>query len=172
MIAKKACVGQGTFYRNFPSREALVMEIYRHELRQVAESADQLLGTREPDRALREWMDRLARFGMTKAGLADAIRQATSSPDGPAKPGHDSLLQATDRLLRACEEAGVIRPGVSADDLILALGGLCSSTHERLAAAGGPPVRPRHGRAAGRGAGAEGDGRPVGAVRRIVRRAP
>ncbi|MDN3286412.1 TetR/AcrR family transcriptional regulator [Streptomyces thermocarboxydus] len=124
VIAKKACVGQGTFYRNFPSREALVMEIYRHELRQVAESADQLLGTREPDRALREWMDRLARFGMTKAGLADAIRQATSSPDGPAKPGHDSLLQATDRLLRACEEAGVIRPGVSADDLILALGGL------------------------------------------------
>lgn len=124
VIAKKAGVGQGTFYRNFPSREALVMEIYRHELRQVAESADQLLCTREPDRALREWMDRLARFGMTKAGLADAIRQATSAPDGPAKPGHDSLLHATDRLLRACEEAGAIRPGVTADDLILALGGL------------------------------------------------
>ncbi|MEU2571743.1 TetR/AcrR family transcriptional regulator [Streptomyces althioticus] len=124
VIAKKAGVGQGTFYRNFPSREALVMEIYRHELRQVAESADQLLCTREPDRALREWMDRLARFGMTKAGLADAIRQATSAPDGPAKPGHDSLLSATDRLLRACEKAGSIRPGVTADDLILALGGL------------------------------------------------
>ncbi|MGX1680617.1 TetR/AcrR family transcriptional regulator [Streptomyces althioticus] len=124
VIAKKAGVGQGTFYRNFPSREALVMEIYRHELRQVAESADQLLCTREPDRALREWMDRLARFGMTKAGLADAIRQATSAPDGPVKPGHDSLLSATDRLLRACEKAGSIRPGVTADDLILALGGL------------------------------------------------
>ncbi|MEZ7155035.1 TetR/AcrR family transcriptional regulator [Streptomyces althioticus] len=124
VIAKKAGVGQGTFYRNFPSREALVMEIYRHELRQVAESADQLLCTREPDRALREWMDGLARFGMTKAGLADAIRQATSAPDGPAKPGHDSLLSATDRLLRACEKAGSIRPGVTADDLILALGGL------------------------------------------------
>ncbi|MFE6526998.1 TetR/AcrR family transcriptional regulator, partial [Streptomyces sp. NPDC057794] len=31
-IAKKAGVGQGTFYRHFPSREALVLEIYRHEM--------------------------------------------------------------------------------------------------------------------------------------------
>lgn len=38
-IAKKAGVGQGTFYRNFPHREALVLEIYRHEIRQVADSA-------------------------------------------------------------------------------------------------------------------------------------
>ncbi|MGW4761971.1 TetR/AcrR family transcriptional regulator [Streptomyces pseudogriseolus] len=124
VIAKKAGVGQGTFYRNFPSREALVMEIYRHEMRQVAESADQLLCCHDPDGALREWMDRLARFSMTKAGLADAIRQATSSPDGPAKPKPDSLLQAADRLLRACEEAGTIRPGVTSDDLLLAIGGL------------------------------------------------
>ncbi|CAM5657822.1 hypothetical protein STENM327S_08980 [Streptomyces tendae] len=29
-IAKKAGVGQGTFYRNFPHREALVLEVYRY----------------------------------------------------------------------------------------------------------------------------------------------
>ncbi|CAM5250871.1 hypothetical protein SGRIM128S_08947 [Streptomyces griseomycini] len=69
VIARKAGVGQGTFYRNFPSREALVLEVYRHEMRQVAESAARLLAAREPDRALREWMDRLARFAMAKAGL-------------------------------------------------------------------------------------------------------
>ncbi|MEU0284119.1 TetR/AcrR family transcriptional regulator [Streptomyces sp. NPDC006147] len=124
VIAKKACVGQGTFYRNFPSREALVLELYRYEMQQVADSADQLLGSREPDRALREWMDRLTQFSMTKAGLADAIRQATSGPDSPGKPGHGSLIEAADRLLRACDEAGAIRPGVTADDLILAIGGL------------------------------------------------
>src|ERR1044072_4414161 len=36
-IAKKAGVGQGTFYRNFPKREALGLEIYRHEMQQVAD---------------------------------------------------------------------------------------------------------------------------------------
>ena len=79
-IAKKAGVGQATFYRNFPSREALVLEVYRHEVQQVAEAAAQLLRTRPPDQALREWMDRLAQYALAKAGLADALRTATTNP--------------------------------------------------------------------------------------------
>ncbi|MGW8066044.1 TetR/AcrR family transcriptional regulator [Streptomyces ziwulingensis] len=123
-IAKKAGVGQGTFYRNFPHREALVLEVYRYEMQQVADAATQLLATREPEQALREWMDRLARFAMTKAGLADAIRLVTCAPGGPAKPGPTPVLDAAGLLLRVNEEAGTIRPGVSADDFFLAIGGL------------------------------------------------
>lgn len=124
VIARKAGVGQGTFYRNFPKREALVLEIYRHEMQQVAEAASELITTHEPDQALREWMDHLARFAMTKAGLANAIRQATSAPGSPAKPGHTSLTSAAETLLRANEEAGTIRPGVTGDDFVLAIAGL------------------------------------------------
>lgn len=123
-IAKKAGVGQGTFYRNFPNREALVLEIYRHEVQQVADTADHLLCTREPDRALREWMDRFARFAITKAGLADAIRQATSAPGSPAAPGKAPITAAIDRLLRAGEAAGTIRPGLTPEDFYLAIAGL------------------------------------------------
>ncbi|MYR61492.1 TetR family transcriptional regulator, partial [Streptomyces sp. SID625] len=124
VIARKAGVGQGTFYRNFPNREALVLEIYRHEMQQVSDSATELLECRSPDQALREWMDRLVRFAMTKAGLADAIRQATAAPGSPAKPGHTALASAADLLLRAAEEAGAIRPGVSSDDFVLAIAGI------------------------------------------------
>ncbi|MBD0421290.1 TetR/AcrR family transcriptional regulator [Streptomyces sp. TRM S81-3] len=123
-IAKKAGVGQGTFYRHFPSREALVLEIYRYEMQQVADSAAMLLAVREPDQALREWMDRVARFAMAKAGLADAIRKATSGPGSPAKPGNAPVTTAAEMLLRANEEAGTIRPGMTADDLFLAIAGL------------------------------------------------
>ncbi|MFC7011135.1 TetR/AcrR family transcriptional regulator [Streptomyces viridiviolaceus] len=123
-IAKKAGVGQGTFYRNFPSREALVLEIYRYEMQQVADSAATLLAAHPPEQALREWMDRFARFAMAKAGLADAIRQATSGPGSPARPGNAPVTTAADLLLRANEEAGTIRPGVSADDFFLAIAGL------------------------------------------------
>ncbi|MEV7246129.1 TetR/AcrR family transcriptional regulator [Streptomyces sp. NPDC003236] len=123
-IAKKAGVGQGTFYRNFPNREALVLEIYRHEIQQVADSAAQLLRTRTPEEALRAWMDRLAEFAMAKAGLADAIRQVTGTPGSPAKPTHTPVTSAAELLLRANEEAGTIRPGITADDFILAIAGL------------------------------------------------
>jgi AcrR family transcriptional regulator len=123
-IARKAGVGQGTFYRNFPNREALVLEIYRYEMQQVADTAALLLETREPDRALREWMDRLARFAMAKAGLAEAIRQAMHASGSLAKPGHTPVTDAAEVLLRACEEAGTIRPGVTTDDFFLAIAGL------------------------------------------------
>ncbi|MFF6984365.1 TetR/AcrR family transcriptional regulator [Streptomyces sp. NPDC008343] len=127
-IAKKAGVGQGTFYRNFPNRETLVLEIYRHEMQQVADNATQLLQELPPQQALRTWMDRLAEFAMTKAGLADAIRLATSAPGGPAKPSPTPVAEAAELLLRTAEEAGTIRPGVTADDFVLAIAGLWQMT--------------------------------------------
>lgn len=124
VIAKKAGVGQGTLYRNFPHREALVLEVHRHEVQQVADSAAQLLKTLEPDQALREWMDHLARYAIAKAGLADALRRATSATGGPAKPGYSHMVAAVELLLNANHKAGTIRPGVTADDFILAIAGI------------------------------------------------
>ncbi|WP_406386050.1 TetR/AcrR family transcriptional regulator [Streptomyces sp. NBC_01618] len=124
VIAKKAGVGQGTFYRNFPNREALVLEVYRYEMQQVADAAAQLLRTRTPDQALREWMDRLAQYAMAKAGLADALRKATSSYGSLAQLGHGPVTRAVTLLLKANEEAGTIRPGLTPDDFVLAIAGL------------------------------------------------
>ncbi|AVB23612.1 TetR/AcrR family transcriptional regulator (plasmid) [Pseudomonas avellanae] len=123
-IAKKAGVGQATFYRHFPTREALVMEVYSYEMTQVADLADHLLKTCPPDQALREWMDRLARYAMTKAGLADAIRQVASARDCPGKAGYAPVAAAAQRLLDANRKAGTIRPGVTADDFFLAIAGI------------------------------------------------
>ncbi|MFH8680385.1 TetR/AcrR family transcriptional regulator [Streptomyces lydicus] len=123
-IAKKAGVGQGTFYRHFPNRESLVLEVYRYEVQQVADTAAQLLETRAADRALREWMDRLAQYAMAKAGLADAMRKATSARGTLAGLGHGAVTSAVTLLLEANEQAGTIRPGVSPEDFMLAIAGL------------------------------------------------
>ncbi|MGW7573834.1 TetR/AcrR family transcriptional regulator [Streptomyces sp. NPDC054765] len=123
-IAKKAGVGQGTFYRNFPNRESLVLEVYRYEVQQVADTAAQLLESRSPDRALREWMDRLAQYAMAKAGLADAMRRATAEQHTLAGLGHGPVTSAVTLLLTANAEAGTIRPGVTPEDFLLAIAGL------------------------------------------------
>lgn len=124
VIAKKAGVGQGTLYRNFASREALVLEVHRQEVERLTDSAAELLKSREPDRALREWMNRLALFAVAKAGLADALRQATRATGGPEKPGYSLVVDAIELLLDANHKAGTIRPGVAADDFILAIAGV------------------------------------------------
>jgi AcrR family transcriptional regulator len=124
LIAKKAGVGQGTFYRNFPNREALVLEVHRHEVQLLTDAAKELLKTRAPDQALREWMDQLARFAAAKVGLSDAMRQIIGTTDGPAQPGYAVVVEAIGALLAANHEAGTIRPGVTADDFILAIAGI------------------------------------------------
>ncbi|MER6952342.1 MULTISPECIES: TetR/AcrR family transcriptional regulator [unclassified Streptomyces] len=123
-IAKKAGVGQGTLYRHFPDREALVLEVHRQEVQQLVDGAAELLKVREPDQALREWMDRLARYATAKAGLGEALRQATSATGGPQKPGYSLVVGAIELLLRANDEAGTIRPEVTADDFVLAIAGI------------------------------------------------
>nr|WP_272921988.1 TetR/AcrR family transcriptional regulator [Streptomyces sp. SID8350] len=124
VIAKKAGVGQGTFYRHFPDRETLVLQVFRNEMAQVAALATELLKARPPDQALREWMDHLARCAIAKVSLADAIRLATTSPGSPATTGHAAVAAAADLLLRVNENAGTIQPGVAVEDLFLALAGI------------------------------------------------
>jgi AcrR family transcriptional regulator len=41
-VAKKAGVGIGTLYRHFPTREALFEAVYRREVQQLADLAEQL----------------------------------------------------------------------------------------------------------------------------------
>ncbi|WP_064598753.1 TetR/AcrR family transcriptional regulator [Pseudomonas sp. DR 5-09] len=123
-IAKKAGVGQGTFYRHFPTREKLVFEVYQFEMQQIALLAQELLATRPPKEALREWMDSLAEYAMTKAGLATAIQQAASVYDFPGKSGYAPVQDAAELLLRANEKAGTIRTGITNDDFFLAIAGI------------------------------------------------
>jgi AcrR family transcriptional regulator len=123
-IAKRAGVANATLYRHFPTRENLVLEVYRHEVRQLVDAADQLLAEREPAEALREWVMRLARYAMTKHGLADAIRAAASPGSDLFEETYAPLVGALGRLLAAAGHAGAVRDGLDPDDVILALAGL------------------------------------------------
>ncbi|WP_034919386.1 MULTISPECIES: TetR/AcrR family transcriptional regulator [Erwinia] len=123
-IAKKAGVGQATFYRHFPSREVLVMEVYHYEMLQVTQYAEHLLQTLTPDRALREWMNRLAEYAMTKAGLAKAIREVSLARDCSENAGYAPVIAAAQLLLDANVKAGTIHAGVTTDDFFLAIAGI------------------------------------------------
>jgi AcrR family transcriptional regulator len=121
-IAKRAGVGAGTLYRHFPTREALVLEVYRYEVQQVVDAAPRLLASRPPLDALREWLDCLAHYGMTKAGLGSALSAATTSHDALSAETYGPVINALTMLLAANEAAGTIRSGLEPDDVLLILG--------------------------------------------------
>src|ERR1700749_2255708 len=61
-IARRAGVGQGTMYRHFPSREDLLLAVYRQDVQAVIDAAPTLLARYPPDEALRRWFDRLGSY--------------------------------------------------------------------------------------------------------------
>src|SRR5579863_9767181 len=124
-IARRAGVANATLYRHFPTREELVLATYEREVGQVVDAADVLLAEQAPLEALRSWVERLARYAVTKHGLADALRKATApGSDLSSTDTYGAIVAALARLLQANISAGTLRPGVDADDVILALAGL------------------------------------------------
>src|SRR6202012_593897 len=77
-IAKRAGVANATLYRHFPTRAELVLATYEREVATLVDAADVLLRKQAPLDALRSWVERLARYAVTKHGLADALRKATT----------------------------------------------------------------------------------------------
>src|ERR1700741_5547888 len=61
-IAKRAGVGPGTLYRHFPTREALILAVYRRDVQRLVDSVDDLLHTYAPLDAFRVWFHTLADY--------------------------------------------------------------------------------------------------------------
>jgi AcrR family transcriptional regulator len=124
-IAKRAGVANATLYRHFPTREELVLATYEREVGKLVDAAEVLLHEQAPVDALRSWVERLADYAVTKHGLADALRKATSpGNDLSSTDTYDAIVGALDRLLQANISAGTLRRDLVADDVILALAGL------------------------------------------------
>jgi AcrR family transcriptional regulator len=123
-IAKRAGIGNATLYRHFPTRQALILAAYRHEVQQLVRTADDLLAELPAGEALRAWVTRLAQYAMTKHGLAEALRSATTSDNELFAETYAPIAHALATLLTAAGEAGVVRPGLDPDDVLLALAGL------------------------------------------------
>ena len=124
-IAKRAGVANATLYPHFATRAELVLATYHHEVQRLVDAAGWLMQEQEPIDALRSWVERLARYAVTKHGLADALRKATSpGSDLSSTSTYNAIVGALDRLLRANISAGTLRPDLDAEDVILALAGL------------------------------------------------
>ena len=70
-VARRAGVGIGTLYRHFPTREALFEAVYRREVEQLADLADELKTEAAPTEALRRWLRSNVEFVATKKGFAN-----------------------------------------------------------------------------------------------------
>jgi AcrR family transcriptional regulator len=124
-VAREAGVGIGTLYRHFPTREALYEAVYRREVDQLGDLAEQLKTEARPLDALRRWLRSNVEFVATKKGMSSALAVAAQASPQLRSYSFDRLIKAAGALLERAAEAGEIRDDISPEDLLRALFGMC-----------------------------------------------
>src|ERR1019366_2185311 len=111
-VARRAGVGIGTLYRHFPTRESLFEAVYRREVQQLVELAEQLKNEAEPVEALRHWLRSNVEFVATKKGMSAALALAAHKPSELTAYSFDRLTKAVGALLDRAVAAGEIRTDI------------------------------------------------------------
>ena len=124
-VARRAGVGIGTLYRHFPTRESLFEAVYRREVQQLGELAEQLKNEADPVEALRHWLRSNVEFVATKKGMSAALALAAHKPSELTAYSFDHLTRAIGALLDRAVAAGEIRTDIGPEDVLRALVGMC-----------------------------------------------
>ncbi|WP_070147328.1 TetR/AcrR family transcriptional regulator [Agrobacterium vitis] len=126
-IATKAGLGVGTIYRHFPQRSDLIAAVFRREIDDCADAANNLARLHDPVEALELWMLRFCVFFATKKGLAEALHSGESAYS--SLPGHfeAQLRPALENLLASACATGRIQADIAASELLGAIARLSMS---------------------------------------------
>lgn len=115
-IARRAGVGIGTLYRNFPTRQDLLEAVYVDEVEEMSRAAAGLTDL-EPWDALVTWLHQFVRYAATKRALADEMMATMDKDDEVFVACRTAIMAAGDMLLRRAQDAGVVRPDTNFTDV-------------------------------------------------------
>ncbi|MGW0414367.1 TetR/AcrR family transcriptional regulator [Streptomyces collinus] len=124
-IARRAGVGIGTLYRNFPTRRDLFETVYADDVNALCAAALDL-ADREPWEALTAWLDRFAGYMVTKR----AVREALDDESDIFVACRDSMYAAGGPLLERAQRAGAARADMDFGDLLRMVAGITATAFE------------------------------------------
>jgi len=125
-IAKKAGVGPGTLYRHFPTREELLVAVYRSEMEKLAAAERTLADTLPPVEALRAWLLLFVDAVETKKVIAPVLNTLIGDPKKVFEASHAQMHAALRALVKRAIKSGDIRKDLDPIDLLRALVGVAN----------------------------------------------
>ncbi len=125
-IAKQAGVGPGTLYRHFPTREELLVAVYRTELEKVAAAGQKFARTMPPIEALRTWLLLFVDAIAAKHIIAPALNTLVGDPKKVFESSYAQIREALGALVKRAIKSGDIRRDLDPFDLLRALIGVAN----------------------------------------------
>jgi AcrR family transcriptional regulator len=130
-LARGAGVGVGTVYRHFPTKEALVGALVDDYFGSLAVEAESALAVADPWEAFEGFMWRAGNLLGANRALSEVTADGQMR-EGAVRAGVDRILG---ELIGRAQDAGVLRPDVSVDDVPMIM---CSLGRVQMLGAGGP----------------------------------
>ncbi len=125
-IAKKAGVGPGTLYRHFPTREELLVAVYRSEMEKLAAAERTFADTLPPVEALRAWLLLFVDAVETKQIIVPVLNTLVGDPKKVFETSHAQIHEALRALVKRAIKSGDIRKDLDPIDLLRALVGVAN----------------------------------------------
>jgi AcrR family transcriptional regulator len=123
-IAKQAGVGPGTLYRHFPTREELLLAVYRTELEKLAAAERKFAQSMPPVEALRAWLLQFVDAIAAKHSIAPALNTLLGDPKKVFAASYAQMHEALRALVKRAIKSGDIREDLDPMDLLRALVGV------------------------------------------------
>ena len=120
-----AGVGVGTLYRHFPNRIDVVEAVYRTDVDNLVQTAEQVSGDLEPWPAIVAFLVAFVRYAQGSGPSSMSSTAFDKSPD--LKLRHDGPRCAMELVVDRAQQAGVIRTDVNGSDLMQLVGPMCTN---------------------------------------------
>jgi AcrR family transcriptional regulator len=120
-VARRAGVGIGTLYRNFPTRRDLFESVYIGEVEDLCAAAG-ALADQPPWEALVGWLRRFVTYVTAKRALAEALNHDSDV----FRTCRGAMFTCGSPLLERAQAAGEARTDIDFDDVVRLISGITS----------------------------------------------
>ena len=125
-IVKKAGVGPGTLYRHFPTREDLLVAVYRSEMEKLAAAERTFADKLPPVEALRAWLLLFVAAVETKQIIAPVLNTLVGDPKKVFEASYAQIHEALRALVKRAIKSGDIRKDLDPIDLLRVIVGVAN----------------------------------------------
>jgi len=118
-VARRAGVGIGTLYRNFPTRESFLEALYIEEIAALVRVSDESTAL-EPGEAFRAWIDRFLEYAKNKKALIEGLNKESDT----LKQCRVVMYAAGEPVLKRAQAARAIRADADIQDVLFMVSGI------------------------------------------------
>ncbi|HEY1511226.1 MAG TPA: helix-turn-helix domain-containing protein [Solirubrobacteraceae bacterium] len=125
-IARRAGIGRGTLFRNFPTKDDLIAAIVVEQMTEAAAWGRDLLGEDDAGAALFGFLEEAVRRQQRSRALFEAVQDSFLA-NSEIRAAHAEVVDVLGKLLSRAQAADAVRGDITAIDVLLLLKGACEA---------------------------------------------